>query len=472
MPSTAIVWLRRDLRLHDHPALWDAVGRHERVLPLFVLDDRLLKGRFASGPRTAFMLGCLRALGGELRARGGGLCVRSGGPEQLVPALAREAGAQAVYWTSDVSPFALRRDRAVARSLERAGVDARPCSGNYCADVSVPRTGAGAPYSVFTPFWRAWRRLDRRAVLGAPDAISLPAGIDLGDLPAAPLLADELDQPFCEPGEGAARAAAERWLSGPVDAYGELHDSLLGGTSGLSPYLRWGAVSARELEARAAGRGGSGAEAFIRQLAWRDFFAHVLLSYPDNARHEFQERMRGLEWHDEPELLEAWKTGRTGYPLVDAAMRQLAATGWMPGRARMVVGSFLTKDLHLDWRAGERWFECLLLDGEQAQNNGNWQWIASTGVDPAPQTRRLFNPVLQQKKFDPDGDYVRRWVPELEDVPRRRLAEPWTMSDEEQRSAGCVIGEDYPAPVVDHAHEREVAISRYRAASQGAASRG
>jgi deoxyribodipyrimidine photo-lyase len=189
-----------------------------------------------------------------------------------------------------------------------------------------------------------------------------------------------------------------------------------------------------------------------------------MLLHPANARQEFQARYRELEWHDDGQAFVAWCEGRTGYPLVDAAMRQLARTGWMHNRARMVVGSFLTKDLHLDWRLGEAHFEALLLDGEPAQNNGNWQWIASVGVDPAPYFRRMFNPILQQKKFDPDGTYVRRWVPELRSVPDARLTEPWKMGGAEQEAAGCVIGRDYPAPIVEHAVERERAMERYRAA--------
>jgi deoxyribodipyrimidine photo-lyase len=320
--------------------------------------------------------------------------------------------------------------------------------------------------TVFTPFWRTQRELPRRAVLAAPERLTLPDGLDPGELPAGPALADELPEPFCPPGETAARRALEAWLDGPIDHYAGRHDDLSGGTSGLSAHLRWGCISAREVEQRAQDRGGDGAAAFVRQLAWRDFYAHVLLLFPDNARREFQPRYRGLEWADDPQLLEAWTSGRTGYPLVDAGMRQLAATGWMHNRARMVVGSFLTKDLHLDWRAGEAWFERMLLDGEPAQNNGNWQWIASTGVDPAPYFRRMFNPVLQQQKFDPDGTYVRRWVPELREVPAARLAEPWTMSAGEQHASHCIIGEDYPQPVVDHAQERQVAMARYRAAGE------
>ena len=222
-------------------------------------------------------------------------------------------------------------------------------------------------------------------------------------------------------------------------------------------------MSAAECEQRAARRGGAGASAWIRQLCWRDFYAHVMLTNPDNAHLEFQPRYRDLEWVDDADALEAWRTGTTGYPLVDAAMRQLARTGWMHNRARLVVGSFLTKDLHLDWRLGEAHFEALLLDGEPAQNNGNWQWVSSVGVDPAPYFRRIFNPMLQQRKFDPDGVYVRRWVPELRDVPLGRLVEPWTMSDDEQTAAGCVIGRDYPAPIVEHAVERRRAVERYQA---------
>lgn len=468
MGSTAIVWLRRDLRVHDHPALGGAADEHAHVVPLYVLDERLLDGRFASAPRNAFLRGCLEALDAALRERGAALVVRAGHPEDVVPALAAEVGAGEVRWTSDVSPFARRRDAAVTERLRAAGVRPRPFPGNYCADVSQPRTKSGRPVTVFTPFRRIQEDLPRRPVLAAPGRLRLPAGLDPGKLPAGPALAELLAEPHCAPGEPAARAAMAAWLDGPIDAYAERHDDLAGGTSGLSPHLRWGCLSPRELEQRALDRGGRGAQAFVRQLAWRDFYAHVLLLHPANARLEFQERFRALEWDDDAALLEAWTAGRTGYPLVDAGMRQLAATGWMHNRARMVVGSFLTKDLHLDWRAGERWFERLLLDAEPAQNNGNWQWVASTGVDPAPYFRRIFNPVLQQRRFDPAGAYVRRWVPELRAVPDDLLAEPWRMSEAEQRAAGCRIGGDYPAPVVDHAEERRRAMDRYRAAAASA----
>ncbi|MGK2938697.1 MAG: cryptochrome/photolyase family protein [Solirubrobacteraceae bacterium] len=470
MPSTCLLWMRRDLRLHDHPALHRARAEFDVVVPVFVLDDALLRGRYASSSRAQFLFGCLRSLNEELRERGSGLVLRRGAPDHELPKLAEEVGARAVLWTSDVSPYALRRDAAVTAALQERGLRAVPNTGTYARDVSKVRKVDGDAFTVFTPYWKTWERLAAREVVEAPRALApLPAGLDRGELPRAVRDGTQLDAPVCEPGEPAAREELRRWLDGPVDRHADRHDTLAGGTSILSPYLRWGCLSARECEVRARRRATPGADAWVRQLAWRDFYASVLLEHPGNMRREFQPRFRSLAWHDDAEALDAWKRGETGFPIVDAGMRQLAATGWMHNRARMVVGSFLTKDLHLDWRAGERHFAALLLDGEPAQNNGNWQWIASTGVDPAPYFRRIFNPILQQQKFDPDGAYVRRWVPELAAVPATRLAEPWTMTEAEQRDAGCAIGLDYPAPIVDHADERKRAMDRYREASASAA---
>jgi deoxyribodipyrimidine photo-lyase len=469
MTTTAIVWYRRDLRLHDHPALRAALDEFDRVVPAFVLDDTLLHGRYASAARTAFMLGCLRALDDALRERGGGLVLRHGRPEREIPALADEAGAQAVFWTSDVAPYARARDARVTDGLRETGVAPRPCTGGYCIDIGRPRTRDGRPFRVFSPFARTWAKAGRRDVGRAPRTLpALPSRVRRGRLPSLEALGLRLDgdvpDPVCEPGEAAARAALAAFLRGPVAAYARRNDIPAGGSSVLSPYLRWGCLSARECEERARSRGGRGAEAWVRQLCWRDFYAHLLLHHPESATQELQERYRGaLEWSSSRGRLEAWQEGRTGFPLVDAGMRQLRETGWMHNRVRLVVGSFLTKDLHLDWRKGEAWFARLLLDGEPAQNTGNWQWIASVGADPAPAFRRMYNPARHQERYDPDGAYVRRWVPELRDVPDERLAEPWAMSDEEQRAAGCVIGRDYPEPVVDHAVERRRALERYGA---------
>ena len=455
MATTAIVWLRRDLRVHDHPALHAAVGGYDRVVPVFVLDDALLHGRYRSGARTRFMLACLEVLDAELRARGSGLTVLHGRPERELPAL----GPDAVLWTSDVSPYARARDGRVTDALRAAGIEPRPHTGTYVVDVSVP-----APQRVFSRFLRQWAALERRPVLPAPDRIpgdapstGVPAAEDLGVGPGVP-------EPAREPGEPAARAALDAWLDGPVDAYGERrHGMARVGTSRMAAYLRWGCVSARECEQRALDRGTGGAAAWRRQLGWRDFHAHTLLHHPTNVRMEQQERFRALRTDDDPARLAAWAEGRTGFPLVDAGMRELVRTGFMHNRVRLVCGSLLTKELHLDWRLGEDHFARHLLCGEPAQNNGNWQWIAGVGTDPAPYFRRMYNPALHQERFDPDGTYVRRWVPELAGVPAGRLAEPWTMTPAEQEAAGCVIGRDYPAPIVDRRAERERAKERYRA---------
>ena len=471
MPSTALVWFRRDIRVHDHPSLQRALHEADRVVPVFVLDPALLGGRFRSGPRTAFLLGCLRALRDELRARGGQLVVRHGDPGRELRALARETGADAIHFAADAGPYATARDARVVAALEAAGVAIRRSPGNFVADIGRPRTQGGRPFTVFTPFWRAWEQLERRPVHRAPGEVPVPSGLAAGRIPSLAALGlgdePELPEPIAEPGEPAARDALTRWLAGQLSGYDARHDRLAGGTSMLSPHLRFGTVSPREVEERARSHGGGGAAAFVRQLAWRDFYAHVLLNHPQDARCEHQERFRSLSWEEDHVALAAWTDGRTGFPLVDAGMRQLRATGWMHNRARLVVGSFLTKDLHLDWRAGEAHFMRLLLDGDMALNNGNWQWIASVGVDPAPYFRRMFNPARQQERFDPDGSYVRRWVPELAGVPGERLAEPWRMSADEQQAAGCRIGHDYPAPIVEHTQERQRAIERYRAVAGG-----
>ncbi len=467
MPTTALLWYRRDLRVSDHPALTLGAREFDRVVPVFVLDDALLHGRFASTARTAFMLGCLRELDGALRERGGRLVVRHGKPEREVPRLAQELGARSVHWTGDVSPWARARDQAVIDALAAMHVSAHPAAG-ACAvdDPARIRTKQGKPYTVFSPFARAWTGIDRRPAVQAPRALALPPDVKAGRLPALADLGvkDEPELAF-EPGEQAGRKAMANFLRSRLEAYEDRRDFAAGGSSRLSPYLRWGCISPLELERKAAKRSGEGAVSYRNELAWRDFYAGVLMHFPEVVHHEFQERYRVLSWARRSKKLDAWKDGATGYPFVDAGMRQLKAEGWMHNRLRMVVGSFLTKDLHLDWRLGEAHFMEWLVDGDMAANNGGWQWIASVGTDPAPYFQRLFNPTRQQRRFDPDGEYVRRWVPELAEVPDDRLAEPWRMDEQQQRDASCTIGEDYPEPIVDHAEERKVAQERYRRAA-------
>ncbi len=463
--STALVWLRRDLRLHDHPALAAALHDADHVVPVFCFDDALLHGRHASGPRTQFLLECLRELDAGLRERGSRLVVRHGAPAVELRELARAVGATAVHFSADVGPFARRRQREVSRALAADGVECRAHPGLFAVDGLEPiRTAAGDPYTVFTPFHRNWCGQPRRAVLPAPRAVPAPGGsLTAGRLPTLATLglAQECSDP-APGGEPAGREALARFLAGPVERYADGRDLLAGeSVSRLSPYLHFGCISPREVEQRL--NPGEGAAAFRRQLCWRDFYAHVLGHFPRNARSEHQQRYRGsIRWSHAEQRFEAWCAGRTGFPAVDAGMRQLRREGWMHNRARLLVGSFLTKDLGIDWRWGERWFMRLLIDGDEASNNGNWQWIASVGVDPQPAFRRIFNPARQQERFDPDGAYVRRYVPELERVPDDHLAEPWTMPAEIQERSGCRIGRDYPEPIVDHAQARRQALERYR----------
>lgn len=472
MPRAQIVWFRRDLRVHDHPALHAAASDGGPVVAVFVVDPSLVDGPAASGPRATFLAASLADLDAALRDRGSRLLVRHGDPASVLPALAREVDAAVVRWTADAAPYGRRRDERVRKALEAVGVPAVADPGQYVVEPTAVATQAGTPYTVFGPFRRRWEDAGRRRIHDAPRRIAGPPRIGGEGLPSAADLGRttqrrDVPQPIADGGETAGLAAARRWLDGPIADYADRHDRLSGGTSELSPHLRWGTISARWLEARARVLSGEGPAAFVRQLAWRDFFAHVYRHHPEDRHREHQARYRDLSWEDDPEGLAAWREGRTGFPLVDAGMRQLAATGWIHNRARMVVGSFLTKDLHVDWRHGERHFLDLLLDGEPVQNDGNWQWIASVGVDPKPYFQRLFNPTRQQQRFDPDGDYVRRWVPELANVPAKLLAEPWRMGEQQQRDAGCLVGTDYPAPIVDHAEQREVAAARYREAGGG-----
>ena len=476
----ALVWFRRDLRVHDHPALCAALARHEQVVPVFCLDDRLLHGRHASGSRTAFLLECLTDLDGQLAERGARLVIRHGPPERELPALASDTGASEVHLSRDPGPYEATRGRRVRSALDQAGVTGHAHPGvSVVNDVRTIQTGQGRPYTVFTPFYRNWDRVPRRPVLDPPKRICMPGKTRPGRVPSLASLGLEQEVPEPAPGgESAGLARLAEFLDGAVRDYDSGRDQAgTDGSSRLSPYLRFGCLSPRGVEdvlpggtdAGAPGGEAKGSAALRRQLCWRDFYQHVLVHHPENARQEFQPRYRGtLAWAEGDAEFTAWTEGRTGFPLVDAGMRQLRREGWMHNRVRLLVGSFLTKDLGIDWRRGEDWFMRLLLDGDQASNNGNWQWIASVGVDPQPAFRRIYNPSLQQERFDPDGRYVRRYVPELARVPDEYLAEPWRMPAEVQAQAACRIGREYPGPIVDHKAARQAALDRYRDAGASA----
>ncbi len=461
--SVAIIWFRRDLRLADNPALAAAAAADE-VVPVFCFERGLYSGRHASANRNAYLLASLRELDDRLRRAGSRLHYRSGDPAVVIPELAKECGSRAVHVNREHTVHGRARDRRVERALAAEDVTLTGHPGISCAEVATIVTGAGDPFRVFSPFHRAWSNAPRRDVAPRPRKLATPAGIAIGTPPAERTLGVDAAAKRIAAEAGPGEAAGRRLMHAAVAAasgYERIRD-LPGedATTHLSPPLHFGTVSARELEALLGELRSQGAAALRRQIAWRDFWLSVIRAFPDNRSEEYDERFRGMPWRDDPESLQAWKEGQTGVPWIDAGMRQLIEQGWMHNRVRMAVASYLTKNLLIDWREGEAHFMEHLLDGDESQNNGNWQWSASVGVDPQPYFR-VFNPVLQQRKFDPDGTYVRRWVPELAALPDKHLAAPWEAPAEVQRDANCLIGEDYPPPLVDLKESRAEAISRF-----------
>jgi deoxyribodipyrimidine photo-lyase len=461
-----IVWFRRDLRLHDHPALTAALAAGKRVIPLFIFDETLLGGRWPAANRVWFMYEAVRSLGDGLRERGGHLAIRTGVPEMILPVFARECGAGAVYVTRDYGPYARGRDRRVAAALEGVGVGFAAKRGLLVHEPEEILSGEGKIYTVFSPYRRRWEASGPRSVLPAPDTIATPPNISWGRLPT--LVALGCDGPTAHdiptPREDAARARLDAWIADGVAEYADSRDDLAAeGTSRLSQDLHWGLLSPVEVLYRAGG-GGVGRATFRAEICWRDFYYQILFHHPRVAHRPFNETYTHLPWQRENAESEAWYAGRTGYPVVDAAMRQLVALGWMHNRARMITASFLTKHLLTDYRVGEAFFMRHLTDGDLASNNGGWQWAASVGTDAQPYFR-VFNPTLQAQRYDPSGDYIRRWVPELAGVPTKYIHEPWTMPATVQEEAGCRIGRDYPAPIVDHAAARERALAFFKDAA-------
>ncbi len=474
-----IHWFRRDLRLGDNAALTAAArAGGGAVLPVFILDEAILFGRFASPGRTAWLLENLRALDAALRAQGLRLILRRGDPLRELLTLARESGAAGVYWNRDYTPYAIRRDSAVKEALRAGGLAAHSFKDAVIFEMDEVLTDAGTAYSVYTPYARRWRqRLAAEGCAVYPPPRLIPVEPWPSSLPI-PTLADlglRCDLPLPPAGEAAARERLRRFADlqrqPGIATYAEQRERPgIEGTSRLSPYLRLGALGIRTalraaLDLEAAPEAlttlaRDSLERWIGELAWRDFYVQVLYHFPHVLRGAFKREYDALEWENDPALLAAWQEGRTGYPIVDAAMRQLRQEGWMHNRARMIVASFLTKDLLVDWRYGERHFMRLLLDGDPAANNGGWQWAAGTGTDAQPYFR-IFNPVSQGTKFDPDGAYVRRYVPELAAVPPRYIHTPHLLPPAEQIRAGVRLGRDYPLPVVDHSTRRAMALDVY-----------
>ncbi len=445
MASVAVVVFTRDLRVDDHPALAHAVGDADQVVPLFVLDDSILTSSYNRPNRTGFLLESLHDLDDALRALGGALVVRRGEWVHEVAKVVAGVGAESVHVSDDVSGYARAR---LTRLADTVPVPVERAPGATVVEPGAVTPGnTGDHYKVFTPYFRRWSEMRRRHVVPAPARVVLPDGVELGALPELADLVQGARSPDLVPGgAGAGHARLEAWMANDLRGYADHHDDLPGdATSRLSPYLHFGCLSPLEVARAAAHHQGEGPDAYLRQLCWRDFYAQILADRPDASWADYVDR--GDRWRDDPDAVHAWEEGRTGYPVVDAGMRQLRQEGWMHNRARLVVASFLTKDLSVDWRIGARHFLDLLLDGDIANNNLNWQWVAGTGTDTNP--HRVFNPTVQGQRFDPDGEYVRRYVPELRAIKDGTVHDP----DRKVRRAY-----DYPDPIVDH----RAAIAEYK----------
>jgi deoxyribodipyrimidine photo-lyase len=436
--GSAVMWFRRDLRLRDNPALLEACA-DGAVLPLFVLDPALWG---PSGPvRRAYLARSLRALAEEIP-----LAVVRGRPARQVLLAARAVGAERVHVAADYGPYGRTRDDAVERALAGAGIELVRTGSPYAVPPGRVTSGAGEPYRVFTPYSRAWadHGWDPPAdPPGDPDWLELEHTVEVPAAEPPPDLA------LPEAGEAAALRRWRGFLDRVAD-YDEGRDRPgTDGTSRLSAHLKWGEIHPRTLLADLAPLRSRGAETFRTELAWREFYADVLFARPDSARDYLRPEYARMRYDDPGPELDAWRAGRTGFPIVDAGQRQLRHIGWMHNRVRMIVASFLVKDLHLEWQHGARHFMQWLVDGDLASNQHNWQWVAGSGTDPAPYFR-VFNPTTQGRKFDRDGSYVRRWVPELADV-----ADPHDPNPDDRARVG------YPEPMVDHGEERRIALDRW-----------
>jgi deoxyribodipyrimidine photo-lyase len=476
----SLVWFRRDLLDDDQAALAGALSAGGPVHCAFVFDREILDGlRSPDDRRVEFIHGSVVELDARLRARGGGLLVRHGRARETIPVLARELGVATVHANHDYEPAARDRDAAVADALAEAGIGFATSKDQVIFERDEVLSQAGSPFAVFTPYKRAWLAKLTPASLAPhrvdPVAGTLsrpPARLDIG-VPALEALGfrrTNLAALGVTPGQSGGRALWTAFRR-RIDRYRELRDfPARKGPSYLSVHLRFGTVSIRELVAYAHARslapGGDGAATWLSELIWREFYAQILWHHPRVADHAFKPALDDLAFRNDPVRFAAWREGRTGYPIVDAAMRQIARTGYMHNRLRMIAASFLVKDLLVDWRAGERYFAQALIDYELASNNGGWQWAASTGCDAQPWFR-VFNPVTQSRRFDPGGAFIRRYVPEVAALDDDGIHAPWTVPPAIQHAKGVVVGRDYPPPIVDHANARLEALALYGRKASG-----
>ncbi|MGE3250300.1 MAG: deoxyribodipyrimidine photo-lyase [Hyphomonadaceae bacterium] len=477
----ALVWLRQDLRLADNPALATAAKTGARVAFVYVLDDKT-PGRWKLGAASRWWLHrSLEALSAALAKRGARLILRRGDAAKVIPALAKEIGAAHVFWSRCYEPYAIARDTAIKAALLKAGVAVESVNAALFVEPWEMRTGAGEPYKVFTPFWRAVRAQGAlRAPIPPPKQFNAFAGSATSDdlaswklLPTKPNWASEFEKAW-KPGEAGAHAALDHFLDGALSAYPKARDRAdIDGTSRLSPHLHWGELSPAQAAASATayaeahGTPSASLEKFLAELGWREFSHHLLFHWRDLPSANWKPQFDAFPWANDEARFAAWTRGETGYPMVDAGMRQLWRTGWMHNRVRMIAASFLIKDLMIDWRRGADWFWDTLVDADLANNSASWQWVAGSGADASP-FFRIFNPVTQGETYDPNGDYVRRWAPELAKLPAEHIHAPWKAPAVVLREAGVTLGETYPNPIVDHAEARQRALEAFAAIKSAA----
>jgi deoxyribodipyrimidine photo-lyase len=488
--APVIVWFRQDLRLSDNPALAAAIATGAPVLPVYILAYQ--EGRAPGAASRWWLDRSLAALDGALRSRGSQLVLRagdgSGDAGDTLAALLRETGAGAVYWNRCYEPASIARDKRIKAMLQDAEIDAGSFNAALLHEPWTVKTLQGDPYKVFTPFWRTIRALPKDRVLpDAPNVLKPPTRwpnaetlSDWALVPSTPDWAGGLRATW-QPGEAGARSRLTLFIDEALADYRSGRDRPdIAGTSRLSPHLHFGEIGPRQIWQAIAGRtehpsdGGEGppqaidaaAESFLRELGWREFTHHLLYHWPDLPESNWKRSFDAFPWLVDANGLAAWQRGLTGYPIVDAGMRELWQTGWMHNRVRMIVASFLVKDLLIDWRIGERWFWDTLVDADLAQNAASWQWVAGSGADAAPYFR-VFNPVLQGQKFDPDGAYVRRFLPALAKLPSEHIHAPWEAPAPVLAKAGVTLGAIYPHPIVNHRRARERALAAYQALKSG-----
>jgi deoxyribodipyrimidine photo-lyase len=468
--ETTIVWFRQDLRLADNPAL-HAAAQRGAVVPVYIWSPDEEAPWAPGGATRVWMHESLGALDASLRAIGSRLVLREGPADAALFALARETNAQAVHWNRQYEPAAIARDKKVKAALNAASLRAESFKANLLFEPWEVMTGEERPYRVFTPFWNACQaKPGPAAPIDAPEKLSTPSKwpaslpLDsLGLLPEIPWDAGIRDA--WTPGEAGAQQRMDTFVVAAMVDYESRRDTPSQETTSLlSPHLHFGEMGPRTIWhacKRAAGGRGKAALPYLRQIVWREFAHHVLYHFPHTTTAPMRSEFADFPWHHDATRLHAWQRGRTGYPIVDAGMRQLWETGWMHNRVRMIAASFLVKDLHIHWLDGARWFWDTLVDADLANNSFGWQWTAGCGADAAPYFR-IFNPVLQGAKFDPKGDYVRRWVPELAALPAKWIHNPWEAPAETLSKSGMHLGETYPHPIVDHADARATALEYFQ----------